>query len=174
MPNTLQFAILILALAAATVAAWAHWPPDPLPASVKIDRIVVEKSARRLLLYGGAQPVASYRIALGGNPLGHKQREGDKRTPEGLYSINYKKADSAFHRALRVSYPSENDKRHAEELGVNPGGSIMIHGLRNGRGWLGRLHRLQDWTAGCIALTDAEIDQLWDAVEIGTPIEIQE
>jgi murein L,D-transpeptidase YafK len=169
----MHLAILLLALAAMAIAAWAHWPPAALPAGVKIDRIVVVKSARRLTLYAGAQAVASYHVALGANPLGHKQREGDKRTPEGVYHINYKKSDSAFHRALRVSYPSEADKRHAAELGVDPGGSIMLHGLRNGRGWLGRLHRLKDWTAGCIALTDAEIDQLWDVIALDTLIEIR-
>ena len=102
-----------------------------------------------------------------------KEREGDFRTPEGRYLIDYHKADSAFHRALHISYPNAEDRRRAEKLGVAPGGDIMIHGLPNGLGAAGETHRITDWTNGCVALTDQEIEQIWSAVPIGTPVEIK-
>lgn len=95
------------------------------------------------------------------------------RQPEGLYKIDYRKADSSFHRALHISYPNAGDKAKARKLGVSPGGLIMIHGIKNGAGWIGNLHRFADWTNGCIAVTDAEIRELWRAVPNGTPIEIR-
>ena len=142
-------------------------------APAQADLIVVEKAARRLTLYARQRPIASLGISLGGAPVGHKEREGDQRTPEGRYSIDARNPGSSYHRSLRISYPNAADRAHAAELGVDPGGLIMIHGIRNGLGFIGSLHRALDWTDGCIALTDAEMDFVWDATPVGTPIEIR-
>jgi murein L,D-transpeptidase YafK len=105
--------------------------------------------------------------------LGAKQFEGDGRTPEGTYNIAGRNPQSEFHRALRISYPLADDIARAKAAGKSPGGDIMIHGLHNGLGWLGRWHRWCDWTAGCVALTDAEIEEVWKAVPDGTAVVIQ-
>jgi murein L,D-transpeptidase YafK len=142
-------------------------------ALAKADKILVEKEARRLTLFSAGRKLKEYRIALGFSPLGPKEREGDGRTPEGIYTIDFHKPDSDFHRALHISYPSAEDNARAAEAGILPGGDIMIHGLPNGRGALGAAHRLRDWTAGCIAVTDPEIDEIYGSVNDGTPIEIR-
>jgi murein L,D-transpeptidase YafK len=138
----------------------------------KADRIVIVKSERRLSLLRGDDPVRHYRIALGGAPDGHKQREGDQRTPEGEYFIDLRNPDSAYHLALRISYPNDKDRLRAWLDGYDPGGQIMIHGLRNGFDWIGERHALDDWTDGCIAVTNAEMEEIWSLVDIGTPVEI--
>ena len=165
--------VVLSAVALLALAAWAHWPLEPLPAGTKVDRIVVEKAARRLTLYSGGAPVRSYRVSLGRAPVGPKQREGDKKTPEGRYRIIEHKADSSYHRALRVSYPELADVERAKRQGVSAGSDIMVHGLANGLGFFGRTHRVADWTAGCVALTDDEIEQVYAAVADGTEIEIR-
>ena len=114
----------------------------------------------------------SYRIALGGQPIGPKQQEGDMKTPEGLYTIDYRNPHSDYHLSLHISYPGPEDVRRTDAQGVSPGGDIMIHGLPNGMRWLGMSHR-KDWTAGCIAVTDEEIEELWRIIPDGTPIEIR-
>ena len=124
------------------------------------------------MLLRQGKPLKVYRSALGSTPIGHKVREGDGRTPEGSYRIDFRKHNSSFHRALHVSYPNARDIQVATSKGVNPGGAIMIHGARNGFGCLGSLHHLVDWTAGCIAMTNWEIEELWRAVPDGTPIKI--
>jgi murein L,D-transpeptidase YafK len=138
-----------------------------------VDRVLILKSKRELLLLSGDDVVASYRISLGGQPIGPKQREGDQRTPEGLYVVDYHKPDSAFHRALHVSYPSAEDVSRAQRQQLDPGGLIMVHGLPPRLSFVGRLHRLADWTNGCIAVTNPEIDQIFDLVSDGTPIELR-
>lgn len=153
--------------------AWAHWPEPALPEPVTADRVLVDKSEHRLVLLRDGSVLKGYRVSFGADPVGHKQREGDERTPEGLYRIDRRNARSAFHRSLHVSYPDRRDVERARELGFAPGGDIMIHGIRNGLGWAGRLHRLADWTDGCIAVTNREMDELWRAVPDGTPIEIR-
>jgi len=165
--------------AAATVTgvlaalAYAQWPACELPAGARADKVLVNKGERKLILLRDGMPFREYSVSLGGDPLGHKVQEGDNRTPEGLYRIDYRKADSVAYRALHVSYPDAEDIRRAKSRGVEPGGFIMIHGMMNGYGLIGRWHRLVDWTNGCIAVTNAEIDQLWTAVPDGTPIEIR-
>lgn len=114
----------------------------------------------------------TYRIALG-SPMGTKVRAGDKKTPEGVYYVDAKKSQSRFYRALHLSYPNPTDRSRARKLGVDPGGDIEIHGLPKGLGWLGSSQRLIDWTSGCIAVTNPEIDEIWDYVAIGTPVEIR-
>ncbi len=156
---------------AVVLVAVACWGQATAPAPA--DRVVIEKSARRLTLYSQGRAISSHRVALGGNPVGHKQEEGDQRTPEGLYVVDARNPNSAFHRSLRISYPDDRDRARAAAAGKNPGGLIMIHGIRNGLGWIGRLHRLVDWTDGCIAVTNREMDEIWDSVSVGTPVEIR-
>lgn len=144
-----------------------------LPKGTLADRIVIEKAARILSLYHEGQVLKTYKIALGPNAKGHKEREGDGRTPEGKYVIDSRKADSSFHRALHVSYPNQQDRMRARRLGVSPGGAIMIHGLPNGMGSIGKTHLLRDWTQGCIAVTNEEIEEIWRLVPNGTPVEIR-
>lgn len=137
------------------------------------DRILVEKSKRAMTLFSGGKVVKTYLVALGGEPVGPKEREGDHKTPEGFYIIDSKNARSRFHLALHVSYPDEADWKRARKLGVSPGGAIMIHGLPKEFAYLGPLHRKTDWTDGCIAVTDEEIEEIWRLVKIGTPVEIR-
>jgi len=110
---------------------------------------------------------------LGKNPLGAKQEEGDMKTPEGVYKIDSRNPQSSFHLALHVSYPSDEDKQRAAAFGTSAGFDIMIHGIQNGSGWIGAFHRWKDWTAGCIAVTDEEIEELWRITPDGTTIEIR-
>lgn len=145
----------------------------PLPSPTVVTRVVIEKAQHRLTLYDGDRMIRTYQVSLGRGGLAPKRYEGDKRTPEGVYRIDFHKEDSAYHRALHVSYPSAEDVRNAARLAKKPGGDIMIHGLRNGLGWLGPLHRFYDWTAGCIAVTNSEIEEMGQLVPDGTPIEIR-
>jgi murein L,D-transpeptidase YafK len=142
------------------------------PLGEKVDGILIEKAARRMTLLHGRTPVKVYTVALGGEPVGPKEREGDGRTPEGDYLIDARNARSHYHLSLHVSYPNPADLARARKLGVNPGGAIMIHGLPNGIGWIGSAHRLLDWTKGCVAVTNAEIDEIWRLVAVGTPVKI--
>lgn len=151
---------------------YAHWPSPPLPPNTIADSVVVHKSERKLTLLKGKEILKTYTVALGAAPVGHKSQEGDEKTPEGSYIIDYRKMDSAFHVALHISYPDENDKKQAELKNVQPGGLIMIHGIRNGFGFIGRLHSFLDWTNGCIAVTNTEIEEIERAVPDGTPIYI--
>ena len=163
----------IAALAACAVALTGCRHPTPKPDPQPADRIVIVKSTHTLTLYAHGHPIHTYRVALGRGTGAAKVREGDHNTPEGLYAIDARNAHSHFHRALHISYPNAADREQAAKLGAPPGGDIMIHGLRNGLGWLGSLQRHVDWTDGCIALTDAEMDQVWEEVPIGTPVEIR-
>lgn len=139
----------------------------------RIDRVLIDKSERLLTLLSGEQPMKTYPIALGAAPKGAKRFEGDQRTPEGVYTVDYRNSSSAFHLALRISYPNEADRMLALEAGQDPGGQIMIHGLKNGQGWLGARHLSDDWTDGCIAVTNDEIEEIWSLVQLGTPVEIR-
>jgi len=157
---------VILGLA---VSAMAPQPPPPQ----KADSILILKKDHVLELLQGGKVIRTYKVALGRGGLAPKEREGDGRTPEGHYIIDTRTAASHYHKALHISYPNAEDRMRAARLGVAPGGAIMIHGLPNGMGWLGAAHRLYDWTLGCIAVTDEEIDETWDLVPIGTPVEIR-
>ncbi|MGA3048938.1 MAG: L,D-transpeptidase family protein [Terracidiphilus sp.] len=148
--------------------------PTPEPSSTqKADSVLILKKDHALELLAAGKVIKTYKVALGQGGLAPKEREGDARTPEGHYVIDARNADSHYHRALHVSYPSAEDRKRAARLGVAPGGAIMIHGLPNGMGWLGAKHRLYDWTLGCIAVTDDEIDEIWNLVPVGTPVEIR-
>jgi murein L,D-transpeptidase YafK len=166
------FALLLFAMVAAGLL-FRFWPHQPLAAGAKADKILVVKSERSLSLMKNGAVIASYRVALGGNPLGHKVEEWDGRTPEGQYVINGTNEGSRFYRSLHISYPSTADRQRAARAGHKPGKDIMVHGIKNGFGWLGRFHRLVDWTDGCIAVTNEEMADIWRAVPSGTPIEIR-
>lgn len=145
----------------------------PLPAGVQANKILIAKKDRRLTLLSNGTALKTYHVSLGFNPEGAKVCEGDGRTPEGLYHIGGRNSNSRFHLALHISYPDAADRARARRFGVKPGGQIMIHGIGNSFGWLGLLHRLVDWTDGCIAVTNAEIEEIWRAVPDGTVVEIR-
>jgi murein L,D-transpeptidase YafK len=169
------------AVAAAGVLGLMAWDalkldrsvPLMRPANVRATTIVVEKEARRLTLLRDGSALKAYDVSLGSAPIGHKLQEGDGRTPEGRYEVDFKNSRSRFHLSLRVSYPNTRDRESARQRGVAPGGDIMIHGLPRGLGWLGKLHRLRDWTDGCIALTNREIEEVWAMIDTGTAVEIR-
>jgi len=121
----------------------------------------------------GGKPVKTYKVALGTEPFGPKQRQGDHKTPEGIYSVDAKVAQSEFHRALHLSYPSAADRERARKMGVSPGGDVEIHGLGAKWGWVGAAHQKYDWTDGCVAVTNEEIDEIWPLVAVGTTVEIR-
>ena len=147
--------------------------PDTQKVQIKADKIIVEKSNRKMYLYSSGHILKTYKIVLGGNPEGHKIQVGDEKTPEGSYFIDYRNPNSKFYKSLHISYPNQDDKNNAKKLGVSPGGDIMIHGINKYFSWLGPLHRLWDWTDGCIAVTNSEMDEIWDLVPIGIIIEIK-
>jgi murein L,D-transpeptidase YafK len=165
----LAFIGVFLALRGSAVAL----PTKEPSAAAKADSILILKKDHVLELLAAGKVIRSYKVALGRGGLAPKQREGDGRTPEGHYIVDSRNADSHYHRALHVSYPSAEDRNRAARLGVSPGGAIMIHGLPNGLASLGASHRLYDWTLGCIAVTDEEIDEIWNLVPVGTPVEIR-
>jgi murein L,D-transpeptidase YafK len=138
-----------------------------------VERILIEKSARRLMLISQGEVLKIYKIALGGNPIGPKERQGDNKTPEGTYIIDGRNRDSRYYLSLHISYPNEKDKNRARELGVSPGGDIMIHGIKNGFSWVGDAHAKIDWTKGCIAVTDKEIEEIAALAPDGTIVEIR-
>jgi murein L,D-transpeptidase YafK len=139
----------------------------------KADSVLILKKDHLLELLAGGKVIRTYHVALGTGGLAPKQKEGDGRTPEGHYVIDTRNGESHYHKALHVSYPNAEDRKRAAQMGVSPGGAIMIHGLPNGKGYIGSAHRLYDWTLGCIAVTDAEIDEIWTLAPVGTPVEIR-
>jgi len=138
------------------------------------DKILIEKKERRLRLFSRGEVIKTYKIALGGNPVGPKERQGDNKTPEGTYIIDSRNSNSGYHLSLHISYPNEKDKMRAKELGVSPGGDIMIHGIKNGLSWVGASHADLDWTKGCIAVTDEEMEEIYELVPNGTIVEIRQ
>jgi murein L,D-transpeptidase YafK len=161
---------LFLSLASAGPDASARnaWPTPEHP----VDYLRVLKSERILEAWRGGIRIRAYRISLGGNPVGHKEMEGDGKTPEGSYQLTWRKSDSVAYKAFHINYPSRQDRERARLGGVKPGGSIMIHGQWNGFGWAGWLLQNYDWTNGCIGLSNKDMDDLWQIVGWGTPIEI--
>ena len=137
------------------------------------DRILIEKGIRKLTLYRGEMAMRSYRVALSGKSTGKKECQGDQRTPEGRYVIDGRNKNSPYHWSLRVSYPNSADRERARQLGCKPGGDIMIHGLPNGFASIGKFHTDHDWTLGCIAVTNQEIEEIWNLVPNGTLVIIK-
>jgi murein L,D-transpeptidase YafK len=148
-----------------------YWAAAAAP--VQADKIVILKSARTMTLLSGPKVLKSYKVALGSVPIGPKQVEGDHKTPEGDYIIDAKNQHSQFHLSLHISYPRAADQQRARSLGARPGGAIMIHGLARPFAYLGPLHRQTDWTDGCVAVTNAEIEEIWNMVPVGTRVEIR-
>lgn len=164
---------LLLAILVAALPCAYGLTPDSTADSPKADSILILKKDHVMELLAHGKIIHTYKVALGQGGLAPKQREGDARTPEGHYIIDAKYEHSSYHKALHVSYPNADDRKRAAHLGVPPGGAIMIHGLPNGKGWVGARHRLFDWTLGCVAVTDEEIDQIWNLVPVGTPVDIR-
>lgn len=172
----LRRALLLIAATAAVlglVAVLGRESTQPLPANVRADSIIIDKTSHTMTLLSGGQPLRTYAVSLGRGGLDQKLREGDNRTPDGRYRIEGRNPRSAYHLSLRISYPDARDTAAATARGDKPGGDIMIHGIRNGLGWLGTFHRWVDWTAGCVAVTDSEIEEIWRVVPDGTPVEIE-
>jgi murein L,D-transpeptidase YafK len=163
-----HFVKILTALVFVTIVAGS------LSAQELADFVLVDKSEKALYLYRNGQETDRFSVAFGGNPTGHKQQEGDGRTPEGRYLLDYKKEDSSFYRAIHISYPNARDIAAAKKEGVDPGGLIMIHGQRNGLGWLSWITQRLNWTDGCIAVTNGDMDKIWSKVAANTPIEIRE
>lgn len=138
-----------------------------------IDRLIVYKHERKLVLLSQGKELRSYKVALGGEPVGPKTRQDDHRTPEGTYILDSRNPNSHFYKAFHISYPNAKDSAAAKKLGVSPGGDIMLHGLPKEYAWVGKAHALHDWTNGCIAVSNEEMDEIWKLVKVGTPIEIQ-
>ncbi|MFN3282436.1 MAG: murein L,D-transpeptidase family protein [Tabrizicola sp.] len=168
---------LLLLVGLGFIAASLYSPPVPMPAppppplSGTVDRIVIEKAARRMQLIQDGRAVRTYSIALGFAPEGDKERQGDGRTPEGEFTIDRRNSESAFHLSLGLDYPRPADRARAARAGYSPGGDIFIHGQPNS---LPEGFKLRgDWTAGCIALTNAEMREVWAVTPLGTRVEIR-
>lgn len=163
----LRRAVLVLPLVLLGAAPLAADRP------IQADRIIVLKAERKLLLMRDGAVLSWFWIALGRNPTGPKVQAGDGRTPEGLYFVERRDPGSYFYRALRISYPNPQDAEQARRRGVDPGDNIRIHALPPGFGPVGPGERMMDWTDGCIAVTNADMDQIWARVGVGTPVEIR-
>ena len=149
------------------------FPYTPIPNGIAIDIIVVIKSQHSLLAYSKGELIKTYSVSLGKNPIGTKVYEGDFKTPEGIYTINDKNPSSNFHKSLGISYPNQLDLARTKQLAKAAGGDIKIHGLRNDQGYFGKFQRWKDWTSGCIALTNEEVDDLYKHTPLGIQIEIE-
>jgi len=147
--------------------------PQLAGAMDKADRVLVVKSEAKLYLQRGGHVLKKYHVALGSRPKGPKQHRGDHRTPEGSYILDLKNPGSSYYKSIRISYPNAADRARARREGVHPGGWIMIHGQPNGYGHLAPITQRHNWTDGCIAVTDEEMDEIWKAVDVGTPIDIR-
>jgi murein L,D-transpeptidase YafK len=143
------------------------------PVADQADHILIVKSTRTMTLMRGDTVFKTYKVALGTVPTGAKEKQGDHKTPEGNYVIDAKNSYSRFHLALHISYPKAEDRERAKKMKVSPGGDIMIHGLESRYAFLGALHRQTDWTDGCVAVTNPEIEEIWKLVPVGTTVEIR-
>lgn len=160
--------LLILLSLFVTACSGAFVPQPP-----KADFVLVDKSQSRLYLMQRDEVLRSYDVSLGQNPIGHKVQEGDHRTPEGRYMLTYKNLQSSFYKSIRIDYPNEQDIARAVARGVSPGGDIVIHGMPNEVGnYLGPI-KPKNWTQGCVAVRNHEMDEIWGLVDSGTPIEIR-
>lgn len=164
--------LFLFAIVIAGLIAYYFWPENTLGKGHKITRLVVYKSKRLLNIFAGDTLLKSYTISLGDDPIGDKSFQGDEKTPEGQYSIFDKNPNSTCYKNLGISYPNDSDRKVSKALGKPTGGDIKIHGLPNKQGYWGKFHRFIDWTNGCIAVTNEEMDELYYGVDIGTPITI--
>jgi murein L,D-transpeptidase YafK len=170
----MKYLFSIFLLSAISLIAYQFYPYSPLPEKVIIDELIVDKTERKLMVYSNGSIVKTFSISLGNSPIGHKEKEGDEKTPEGEYIIDSKAGlgASGYHKNLGVSYPNKTDIANARKKGFSAGGDIKIHGLKHGQGFIGRIQRWRDWTNGCMAVTNDEMDDLFKHVKIGTPITI--
>lgn len=155
--------LLLLLLLAIPIVAFA------LP---QANLVIVKKSEAKLYLMKDGKVLRAYHVALGRHPKGHKLKKGDVKTPEGKYIIDYKNSHSTFYKPIHISYPNKSDRERARKAHVNPGGNIMIHGQKNGWGWASFITQHFNWTRGCIAVSNSDMDEIWESVKVGTPIEI--
>jgi murein L,D-transpeptidase YafK len=139
----------------------------------KADAVLVVKSEKRLYLISKGERFAALPVTFGADPVGHKQQRGDQKTPEGKYILDYKNQSSKFYKSIHISYPDKRDWVNAKKAGLDPGGDIMIHGQTNGWEWASPVVQLFSWTDGCVALSNSNMDKVWEAVDSGTPIEIR-
>lgn len=168
-----RFLVGAWGVAAAPALAGGEARARPLASDAAIvDRIVIEKAAHRMTLFSGGRTVRTYAVSLGRGGLAPKTREGDRRTPEGEYRITGRNPRSAYHLSLRIGYPTPAQVALARRRGVAPGGDIMIHGLPNGHGALARAYAGRDWTDGCIAVTNAQIEEIWRLTRDGASVSI--
>jgi murein L,D-transpeptidase YafK len=169
--------LLVCTLAGRSAHCASSLPREGAAQSVEIkqivDRIVIVKSSRTMTLENNGHVLKTYKVALGGDPIGPKEREGDHKTPEGEYLVDAKNAHSQFYLALHISYPNASDRIRARRLGTSPGGDVEIHGLGKKYGWIGARHRLSDWTDGCIAVTNEEVEEIFKMVDVGTRVELK-
>jgi murein L,D-transpeptidase YafK len=140
---------------------------------MKADKVLVEKSKRKMYLINNGKVFRSYTISLGKDPVGDKQKEGDNKTPEGIYVLDWRNNKSSCYKSIHISYPDDQDVSRAKKAKVEPGGNIMIHGLHPSLKALGKFHTAYDWTNGCVAVTNEEMDDIWKSVKYGTIIEIR-
>lgn len=164
---------LLIPLIFLSLSIYYFAPEKKLSQGVMIDKIIIKKSQGKMFVYSKEKLLKYYRVSLG-RVSGKKRFEGDKKTPEGIYYIIDKNPKSSFHLNLGVSYPNKSDIEYARKRGRRPGNLIKIHGLKNGFGFIGKFHRFVDWTAGCIAVTNPEIEELYKAVPVGTKLIINE
>lgn len=169
--KVIKYTIRLLILSLIIALAFYLFPDKQLPENTKIDSLIVYKSKKRMLAISNGKCIKTYKISIGRNPIGKKEYEGDNKTPEGKYIINDKNPNSGFHKNLGISYPNKQDIENAKNLGKPTGGDVKIHGLKNGLGIFDKFHY---WftTRGCIRVTNSEVDELYNAVPIGTHIEI--
>jgi murein L,D-transpeptidase YafK len=172
MIRSIGICILIVLIPAVALPSKTGSTKQPLPMKAAVDKILIEKNKRRLTLLKNNTPVKSYEISLGVKPNGKKTEEGDGRTPEGVYTIDRKNLKSRYHRALHISYPNSEDEAQSKARGVSPGGDIMIHGLPNGEESYEFYQTKKDWTAGCIAVNNADIEEIFRLVPNGITVEI--
>ncbi len=163
----------VLGLVLLCTVALSSWASSLGPPGRSADRVLIQKKSRTLKLLRAGTVIKKYHVALGTHPEGAKACRGDHRTPEGRYVIDGRNKKSRYHWALHISYPNERDRVASKKLGCSPGGDIFIHGLPNGYGWLGKSHAGRDWTLGCIAVTDEEIEEIWGLVPNGTVVDIE-
>lgn len=174
MRKYLKFSLRILIIAILLVFGYYFLPELKLPKVSKVDKILVEKSKRQMHVFSNGKKIKTYRVSLGFRPRGKKRFEGDGKTPEGRYYIISKNEHSIAHKSFGISYPNAADRQFAARYRKSAGGNIMIHGMMNGLGYWGKFHRFIDWTGGCIALTNNEMDDLFRHVDVGCEIEIME
>jgi len=171
--KVLIFSGLLLTASLGFYCLKVHKSETPITEIPRADKVLVLKSERKLHLLRKGKVIKTYTISLGDDPIGHKQREGDERTPEGNYILDWRNSKSSCYKSIHISYPNEEDKKRAKKMKVSPGGDIMIHGLHPGIEWMGQLHCKKDWTDGCIAVTNEEMDEIWKSVKNGISIEIK-